>query len=563
MLCKSQSKNGCFTCKYGLLHRIARSRLIRFSICRARRIKCDEAKPGCARCAASKRQCEGYPDRLLNDQSRPQSSRKDSALRSDRVDKLSLISISDGFPKQPEQERFARLGCRILAQERCRELGSGTLIWDRLLPQLSNGIRSVNAAVAALGAIYEANLLIDSASLGSRRRAALQYGIAVGQIQQDISSQLYGPVPTLVSCAVIGLAELLQRRETNALMHLRGAIKILCSRHLYLTQKVASEPLLQKSSDANDANIPVLEDNLSLMFMTLDIQKACYALGQAPDLAPCSPQSLANDWSSVRNISDSELQLVRLIHSCYHFTAYATQFKYCEQASSLVFEQGHQIARLSRWLEGFDQNFFSIEGDWRPEQLPDTRYHALVLRVQCVSTLIYLSTVLMPYETSYDCHGPRFERIVRDAGTVLAHDSRLSTELQQFRPSPGFIEPLFLTATKYRHGSWRREAIELLRQSGREGPFDGKLLAAVASSAVQLEESHCQPPVLGGVLPEHVAERDRVHGCGMDAQAKDDEPMHAVPVRLNRCYDVEQMLSASEAWDHKSNWESLDIIVEF
>lgn len=560
ILGQGQSKSGCFTCKYGLLYGVLRSRLIRFPTCRARRVKCDEARPGCARCKASKRECEGYPDKLLDDKPISQSSRRDLILHSNQAPKLSLSNISDGLPHQPEQARFAHLGCQILAQARCRGLGSGTLIWSQLLPQLSHGIRSVNAAVAALGAIYEANLLPNSASLESRRGAAVQYGIAVRDLRQDLSSQLYGPVPTAVSCAVLCISELVQHREINALMHLQGAMKILRSRHRHLIQEVPSEPLVQ---DACDASTPIFEDNLSLMFMTLDIQKASYAVGEAPDLPPCSPQSLTKHWSSVQNIGDAEFQLVRLIHSSYHFTAHATQFKYCEQAQSLTLEQGRQIALLSRWLDAFNQTFFSIKGDWRNEQSPDTQYHALVLRAQCVSTIVYLSTVLMPNETSYDCHGPSFERIVQDAGTVLAHDSKSNTELQQFHPSPGLIQPLLLTATKYRHGSWRRKAIQLLRQSGREGPFNGKIFAGLANCVMQLEESHCQPSVPGGVLPEHIVERDRVHGCGVDFTSKDCDSMDAVPVRLTRCYDLEQMLSGSETWDHKSNWETLDYDIDF
>jgi Fungal specific transcription factor domain len=425
---------------------------------------------------------------------------------------------------------------------------------------LSNAISSVNAASAAFAAIYMANLSTEGAASVMKQKAAMHYGIAVRQIQQDLSSQPHGPVPILISCALLCFAELLQRRQFNALVHLQGAMKLLFSRHQYLTCTRAPERANNNEFQARNGSIPVLEeDNLSLTFMTLDIQKASFALGQSPDLAVYNREPIAHDPSGVQNIHEAEQQLVRLIHSCYHFTAQASDYKYtkCVQ-SGLTVQQGRHIAALSLWLERFSRELLPTSPDSSHRLSSDTQYHALVLRSQCLSTLIYLCTVLGPHEKSYDLHGESFQRIVRDATIVLANGSGAPTELQQFSPSPGMIQPLFLTATKYRHGLWRRQAIELLRQSGREGPFDGKLLAAVASRAVQIEECEYLPLRSEGILPEHIAEKHRVHGCGIDAEAKDDEPMHSTTVMFSRCHDVEQMVSASVPWDHKSNWDMWD-----
>ena len=473
---------------------------------------------------------------------------KSSHRDPETAETLLFISVSDSFGKQPEQERFARLGCRILAQERCRNLGSGTLVWELLLPQLSNAIPSVNAACAAFAATYMANLPTEGPASLIKRKAAIQYGIAVRQIQQDVSSQLHGPIPTLISCALLGFAELLHRRQHNALLHLRGAMRLLHSRNQHLSRKNASMPA--------DNDIPILEDNLSLMFMTLDIQKASFALGQPPDLAIYNRWPISKLPLDKWNINDAELQLVRLVHSCYHFTARASEHKYkiCVQPD-LAIEKGRHLANLSIWLEALNRNCFFVNSDSCHRPSSDLYHHALVLRSQCLSTSIYLCTVLRAHEKSYDLYGDRFQRIVQDAAVVLAHRSESSTMLQQFSPSPGIIQPLFLTATKYRHAVWRRRAVELLRISGREGPFEGKLLAGVAARAIQIEESECQPSVRNEILTEHIAERHRVHGCGIDAEAKDDEPMHSTTVMFSRCHDIEQMLSASVPWDHKSNWE--------
>jgi hypothetical protein len=435
------------------------------------------------------------------------------------------------------------------------------------LPQLSNAIPSVNAAVAALGAIYEAIFLTSSFSSISKRRAAIQYGRAIHHVQQDLSSQLHGPIPLLLSCALLAFAEVLQRRQYHALTHLRGALRVLRGRNECLT-----EARVHASVGANGLNTTYftatgLDDNLSLMFMTLDIQKASYALGQSPDLSSSHNQDLQDVSLKMESINEAELQLVRLIHSCYHFTSRASEFKYLSRAaipSDLVLEQGRHIAKLSLWLESLNQDFLPLRPGSTHKLSSDTYHHALVLRTQCLSTLIYLSTVLNPHECSYDLHTSLFQRIIQDTTTILAHNSGASSQLRHFRPSPGVVQPLFLAATKYRHTFWRRQAIDLLRRAGREGPFDGKLLAAVASRAVEIEEgeSRHRLPVVERILPEHVAEVERVHGCGMDAEAKDEEEeMRYVTVMFSRCRDVEQMVDGAECWDHGSNWDIWDEFV--
>jgi hypothetical protein len=478
-----------------------------------------------------------------------------------------FVRVTEGFHKHPEQERLARLGCSVLAQGTHRELGSGTSIWTRLLPQLSNAIPAVNAAAAALGAIYESISMTDVCSPTNRRSATLQYGKAIHHLQKEVSTQRYGPVPVLMSCALLASVELLRRRQYYALMHLQGAMKLLRHRNQTLSSTKGPEPTYTSELGALHEATGGVADNLTLMFLTLDIQKASYILSQPPDLDALSDQDLRLVSSNTWSVTGAEFQLVRLIHTSYHFTAQASQFKYLPRAAvpcDLVFKQGLLIAKLSIWLDILNQNFSSNQVDSAHKLSSEGFYHTLILRSQCLSTLVYLSTVLSPHECSYDIHGPRFQRIVQDAGTILSNDGGSVPELRQFRPSPGIIQPLFLAATKYRHAVWRRRAIELVRRAGREGPFDGLLLAAVANRAVEIEEGSFRPLVPRGILPEHVAEADRVHGCGVDAEAKDDdEPIRSVPVMFSLCQNVDGMLSGPEPWDHGSNWNIWHEVVEF
>jgi hypothetical protein len=230
--------------------------------------------------------------------------------------------------------------------------------------------------------------------------------------------------------------------------------------------------------------------------------------------------------------------------------------------------------------------------------------HCLVLRNLCLSTIIYASTILGPYETRWDGYAREFREIVTGAETILDNRRRKrpraltssSTSAFIFTPSPGIIQPLYLTVLKYRHPRWRRRALELLRQSDKEGPWDGRLMAAVAQRAVELEESElvrAKSPSIGaeddmdGHLGDMVAEHVRICGCGPDNgldngldddRASDGEWMkewecrsnlgatrrlNTSRVKFGRCRNVDRMLVAGlhrqmpgddAAWS-REHWE--------
>jgi hypothetical protein len=150
-------------------------------------------------------------------------------------------------------------------------------------------------------------------------------------------------------------------------------------------------------------------------------------------------------------------------------------------------------------------------------------------------------------------------------GAAVSNNEGITDGLHQYRPGPGILQSLFFTAIKYRHSARRRRAVELLRRTGLEGPWDGKLLAAVASRAVDIEEENLDLPASEEleVLPERIGERDRLHGCGMDSEAVTGKPMNMVTVMFSRCRNVERMVSGrlgqgQASWDDESHWDIWD-----
>lgn len=472
--------------------------------------------------------------------------------------------MSDGFRRNSEQDRLSKLGCRILAHDPLQgESSYSRCVWEYLLPQLSHAIPTVNAAAAAFGAFYELRVMPEADRLHST--ATKQYEIALLNLQQDISNQPHGSVALLLACVMLASAELMQRRQLNALIHLQGAFKILSASGRTRSSPTSShevEQILTPGSTGADSN-SLTNDDVSLLFEALDVQTAGYVLGRPPDLPTSVFDRAGNRSEKLGSVNEAEARLVPLLHSCYHFTAHATAFKYlphAPNASVLLLEQGRHLAHLSQWLEILDRNVLSVQPG-AVQQLATKSYsHALMLRAQCLGNLVYASTVLSPYEASYDLHTSRFTQIVEDVATALTNHPDTMADIHQFRPGPGILQALFFTAIKCRHSALRRHAVDLLRRAGLEGPWDGKLLAAVASRAIEIEEENLRLSVsqVLDVLPEHISERDRLHGCGIDSEAAPGKPMHTVTVAFSRCRDVERMVSGELPWDDKSNWEMWD-----
>jgi hypothetical protein len=163
-----------------------------------------------------------------------------------------------------------------------------------------------------------------------------------------------------------------------------------------------------------------------------------------------------------------------VLHSCYHFNARASPFKYLPRASipsDILIEQGLHIANLSQWLEVLDHDVLAFRPGAVQKLSAKTHSHTLILQAQCLSTTIYASTVLSPDETSYDFYGPRYRQIIGDVAIALGNHQDTNIYLHQRRPGPGIVEPLFLTAIKYRYSTRRRQAVELLRRTGPGRPM--------------------------------------------------------------------------------------------
>jgi len=89
----------------------------------------------------------------------------------------------------------------------------------------------------------------------------------------------------------------------------------------------------------------------------------------------------------------------------------------------------------------------------------------------------------------------------------------LDRETAPFSMELGVIHPLFFIAWKCRDWKLRRRAIAELRKCGKEGVWEGPIMAVVAERIAQIEEQGLEP---GAMVPEAFRIHDLRKGVEYD-----------------------------------------------
>ena len=132
------------------------------------------------------------------------------------------------------------------------------------------------------------------------------------------------------------------------------------------------------------------------------------------------------------------------------------------------------------------------------------------LRMQVKVALVMLKTCIASgAEESFDAFHDEFEEMVAriEQMTVkldLPEAEPLNNETTSFTMELGIIHPLFFMAMKCRDRFLRRRAVVQLRKAGREGVWEGPIMAMLAEKLIAIEERGIPP---GETIPE----RSRLH----------------------------------------------------
>ena len=459
--------------------------------CRARRVKCDEQKPLCRRCFRAGRLCGGYTHATKSAWS--------SALRP---------ALKIGVPVDNHAERLSYLAAHVLSLDNSGHPLQGDGVWGRIFLQLSSQVECVKAAAVAFGAAYESSQInpIAKGPCFTWR----YYGSALARLRADFHSQTVGPESLALASMILACVEILSQHEQNAFTHFLGAVQILTK----------SE---QHRWGASSADIlSTLKDTLVRMNLLI----GSYGLSQTPQLMYLEfPEAAAEAAAGDDAFREPELAIDAAMHCLYRsyqFIQSATQLRYaypswkehnpimCKGQSDAATQCRSVLDSLAALATRLQARYSSASTLRDSETLAEI----YAIRTQLTAALIFVLCAHSPYETAYDDHHDRFRSIISDAAASARLRRRTKPNaFKRFSTRSGIVSPLFIVSIKCRDPELRALATTALNEQSREGPADGRILAAIGARLAALEISASVPSSPGALLGAcNVAEGQRVHG---------------------------------------------------
>ncbi len=522
--------------------------------CKIRRVKCDETKPSCNRCTSTGRKCDGYE--FGRDQ--PSSS---AALTVPCPPKLQATqpqlflpsSLSVTFPGSAKERRIFHYFQihTIPAFAGASELD----FWKNLVLKVGHQEPVVRNAIVALGALHEdyqkrnGRYSQDMNTDASYQEALSLYGKALHQL----NARLYEGTRTTATLALISSIlftcfEVLRRNNMSAIIHYSAGMK-------ELTRQIKKTPQGGEASSQSLSTLPEFRpmpqselDVLFRVFARYDIQACTFAKPRAEALSV----HLSSQPPPFMNLTEVKIHLDNLLVSVYQFIkSDLPRYRYWEPSrvpSEWLVCRDEAVNTFEAWLTSIESFLQNLSPDPDPNPAAASTSIALILhpheaktilglRMQLKVALIILKTnIASPTETTFDAFLPEFVEIVTRIENLadslsLPEAAPLDNESTPFTMELGILHPLFFVATKCRDPMVRRRAIKALKRGGREGVWEGPVVAVVAEWVVAIEEAG-----LTGVEGEVVPERTRVH----DIRKNVDYEGRRVLVEAKRSLDQRQ-----------------------
>lgn len=488
--------------------------------CKIRRIKCDEAKPACLKCTSTGRKCDGYAHCFGSD------IHSNSSLTMVANKAASLIEVDALVPLRDVQlpatlpffgwsiGNRAKRSFHHYIHRSAKDL-TGPLpsqIWHASVLRLCASSSAIQHAVVALSEFHE-RFCSPTTAATSLEACYEHYHQAVRSINRLLTAQDSTSTrliqETLVACAIFICIEVLVNNDIAALTHLEGGLGII--RHVAKC----------KTSPGGSAQLDDQMADLAGLFTRLDLQ----ALNFVGSRASQEPVQSSTSFPNLPSFS-----LYRCIRNAQHFMrSSAKTSKYSLEAPSIVIrEREHHLSALELWYQGFKSQC---------SDLPVAE-NAANLLIAYHTSRIKLRVCLEPWETAYDTCFADFRAIVAAAECIMASriPSFLTNSEKYFTLESSIIEPLYFTALKCRDPFLRRQALSLLRRSGKEGVWDGLAMAEIANFVIELEDGNLD-----------IAKQD----CEL-SWADESQRVHSTAVLFNRAartVDVESSLrNESGAW---------------
>lgn len=466
------------------------------------------------RCTSTGRKCDGYEFPPKEAAASPTSSSLSPPQRPHVIFQhlFQPISISKPFQGTTQERRiFHRFQyCTVPAFAG----GSETGFWTKLVLKVGQEEPVVRNAIIALGTLHEdyqerrgqysPKLNADE----SYRHALKLYGGALRELHRrlDVPSQTNAKL-AIIASILFACFEVLRRNNMAAVVHYQTGMRALIGQMSLPTgDETSLTPYSSNQrSKATFREIPQDElDEILRVFARYDIQACTFSKDHAEPLSTHVghvPRVLPTNLtlSQVRNHLDNLLVSVyQLVKSDLRMYRY---WKADSVPIDWQIRRQEAIGTFDSWMEALE-DFFQSQA--RTLSHKDIR-SLLGLRLQMRTAVMMLKTCMdCGPETTFDAFQDDFEDMVSKVEhmttTLGMPEARpLEVELIPFTMELGIIHPLFFVACKCRDWDLRRRAVSQLRRAGKEGVWEGPIMAVLAQRIIDLEEEGLSR---GEVVPE-------------------------------------------------------------
>ncbi|OCK77969.1 hypothetical protein K432DRAFT_302998 [Lepidopterella palustris CBS 459.81] len=474
--------------------------------CKIRRIKCDEKRPSCSRCASTGRKCDGYAQDAGGFQF-----------------KVAVFQQLSGH--RPRLPMLSGLGENVQYLEFYHRCAQPTLssrfdneFWSRISLQLAQQEPAVRHALIALGYLHktESGNLKDArsrfAAHAEHKTLLLHYNKAVRCLTDRMVEPSYTPEIGLVTCVLFICIEYMRGNWATAFMHLSNGLNIITAwRNKQLNGSSSASSSLRSplgSMSSVSASGTMIEDKLVPIFIRSITAALIYGI----------PVEQVSDHLSVRYEIRPFATILEAQSSNHELRNLSLVF--IRDMGKKLFEGDIILPEDFRYqsylLECHYSWILSVKNLERSNHLSkEDEVAASCLKVSYYSTYILVACATEARQMSYDQHLESFKAINQHAKTVIdsmqlaassaslsASESSSSTLTSSPTPPPSanftfelsVIPSLFFCANSCRCPITRREAISLLSLNPpREGLWDPRQTAIVAKRAVEIEESELDP----------------------------------------------------------------------
>ncbi|KAK4159533.1 hypothetical protein QBC43DRAFT_247311, partial [Cladorrhinum sp. PSN259] len=465
---KKRSRSGCITC-------------------RIRRVKCDESKPLCDRCASTGRRCDGYSSQLS---SRALASAVKSLHIVGPASRVLGLGVGGGGGQPSVPASQAESLCFDFFRVCTAAMTSSVFpapFWSSEVMKLAHCEPAVWKSVVAVGALHRRWECASSAADKRQElverftKEALKHYWGAIRLARDLKDAKVLVVVSVVLAAAANMAG----QWGDSQVHVRSGMRLLAQ--MDLSNRNGEMESVAQTLGRLDFQAMVFNDrDAEYQYVEEDGSIPVWFHGTGKNMMPPG----VGGELELTDLTQASTVLFGLIR--YYFTVMAAAEKGCFPVDDLGDVHVRVVQETERWKVEFERLVVDVERaasrqKRTEEDVLATKRSILSLRLYHTTFNLLLTAGLGGPESRWDDHQPIFDRML-----ALAEELEQNTKspLPFFMSlEPGLVMPLFLVATRCRHPIVRRRALNLLRELKRqEGVWNSSGAAVVAEQIVMAEE---------------------------------------------------------------------------